>query len=173
MIDTEVRKIKKRVLFGITSLDFGGAERVLVDLANKISSDYEVSIFTIYGNGGLVNDLNEDVKVRSIYGDKYTDLNRFQRIKSVFKLFFCGRHMYKKFVLDDSDVQIAFLEGPITRLFSNNKKKKNIAWIHNDIKNVYGSGLKAHMKKKIDHNIYKKYDKLVFVSKDNMESFKR
>ena len=175
MINTEVSKIKKKILFGITSLDFGGAERVLVDLANKISNDYDVRIFTIYGNGGLLDDLNPKVKVRSMYQMKYTDLSRFQRLKSTFKILFFGRYMYKKYIMDDSEVQIAFLEGPITRLFSNNKEKKKIAWIHNDIKNVFGNSWKSSLKilkKKIDHKVYKKYDRLVFVSKDNMESFK-
>ena len=38
----------KKILFGITGLTIGGAERVLVDLVNKLSSDYDITIFTIY-----------------------------------------------------------------------------------------------------------------------------
>ena len=38
----------KKILFGITKLSVGGAERVLVDIANEISSTYEIDIFTIY-----------------------------------------------------------------------------------------------------------------------------
>ena len=38
----------KRILFGITNLSIGGAERVLVDIVNEISSNYEIDIFTIY-----------------------------------------------------------------------------------------------------------------------------
>ena len=49
----------------------------------------------------------------------------------------------KKFIKEDYDVEIAFLEGPITRLFSvKNKKTRKIAWIHNDISKVYGNGIK-------------------------------
>ena len=43
----------EKILFGITSLTLGGAERVLVDLANELSKKYEVTIFTIYANGEL------------------------------------------------------------------------------------------------------------------------
>ena len=43
----------KKILFGITSLTLGGAERVLVDLANKLCEKYEITIFTIYANGEL------------------------------------------------------------------------------------------------------------------------
>ena len=38
----------KKVLFGITNLSIGGAERVLVDIVNKLSTNYEIDIFTIY-----------------------------------------------------------------------------------------------------------------------------
>lgn len=165
-------KIKKKLLFGITSLDFGGAERVLVDLVNKISSEYEISIFTIYGNGELQDELLNQINVKSLYSEKFSSLNRVQRIMSVLKILLFSKHIYNKYIADDSDIQIAFLEGPITRLFSNNKKKKKIAWIHNDIKSVFGNGMKAYIKKKIDNKTYKKYNRLVFVSKDNMEAFK-
>lgn len=40
----------KKILFGITSLTIGGAERVLVDIANELSSKYEINIFTLYAN---------------------------------------------------------------------------------------------------------------------------
>ena len=33
----------KKILFGITGLTIGGAERVLVDLANKLSEKYETT----------------------------------------------------------------------------------------------------------------------------------
>ena len=41
----------KKIIFGITSLTLGGAERVLVDLVNKLCSDYDITIFTIYPKG--------------------------------------------------------------------------------------------------------------------------
>ena len=41
----------KKILFGITSLTLGGAEKVLVDLANELSKKYDVTILTIYAKG--------------------------------------------------------------------------------------------------------------------------
>ena len=38
----------KKIIFGITGLTLGGAERVLVDVANKLIAKYDVTIFTIY-----------------------------------------------------------------------------------------------------------------------------
>lgn len=43
----------KKILFEITSLTLGGAERVLVDISNKLSEKYDITIFSIYDNGEL------------------------------------------------------------------------------------------------------------------------
>ena len=44
----------KKILFGITSLTLGGAERVLVDLANALCDKYEITILAIK-NGDKIN----------------------------------------------------------------------------------------------------------------------
>jgi len=62
------------------------------------------------------------------------------------------------------------LEGPITRIFKFGRQNK-IAWIHNDISQVFGNSLKAKLKLYIDKKNYKQYDKLVFVSNDNKKAF--
>ena len=58
--------------------------------------------------------------------------------------------IYKKYIKNKYDKEIAFLEGPITRIFScgkNNRKK--IAWIHSDISQVFGRDFKSKIKRKI------------------------
>ena len=65
------------------------------------------------------------------------------------------------------------MEGPITRLFNvKNKKAKKIAWVHNDISKVFGNTFKAKLKKQFDEKVYTKYDRIIFVSNENMENFK-
>ncbi len=165
--------IKKKIIFGITSIDFGGAERVLVDIANKLSDKYDITIFSIYSNGEMEKELNANIKRKSIYDCKYEQLNKLQKMWSPIRILFFVKSLYKKYIKNDFDVEISFLEGPITRLFSTkNNRTKKIAWIHNDINHVFGKGIKSTLKKIIDKKIYDKYDKLVFVSKDNMDSFK-
>lgn len=84
------------------------------------------------------------------------------------------KRIYKKYVKEDYDIEIAFLEGPITRLFSvKNKNAKKIVWVHNDISQVFGKGLIANIKKKLDKKAYSKYEKIIFVSKDNLRKFKK
>ena len=116
--------------------------------------------------------LSSKIKLKSLYNQKYTDLNVWKRKVIPLKILFFKNKIYKKYISENYDVEIAFLEGPITRLFSvKNKKTRKIAWIHNDITKVFGRGLKAKIKKILDKKIYSKYETLVFVSKDNFRKF--
>lgn len=165
--------IRKKILFGITSLSLGGAERVLVDISNKLSEKYDITIFSIYDKGELKKELNKNIKFKSLYNCEYNSLNKLQKMWSPIRILLFSNYLYNKYIKDTFDVEISFLEGPVTRLFSKkNKSTRKIAWIHNDIKHVFGTGIKAKIKKYVDKITYDKYDSLVFVSKDNMESFK-
>lgn len=162
----------KKILFGITSLTLGGAERVLVDLANKLCEKYEITIFTIYANGELEKQLSKRVNLKTLYNKQYLELSNFERRIIPLKVLLNKKGIYKKYIKDDFDVEISFLEGAITRLFSvKNENTRKISWIHNDISLVFGNGLKARIKRFIDKKVYSKYDTLVFVSKENLKNF--
>lgn len=162
----------KKLLFGITSLSLGGAERVLVDIANSLSEKYDVTIFTIYSKGEFEKQLSSKVKLKTIYDKQYDELTSLQKKIIPLKILLNKKSIYKKYIKQDYDVEIAFLEGAITRLFSvKNTKTRKIAWIHNDISQVFGKGLKSKIKKHIDRKIYSKFNLLVFVSKDNFRKF--
>ena len=165
----------KKILFGITGLTIGGAERVLVDLVNKLCDDYDITIFTIYPKGELEKELNQNIKLKSLYNKPYKKLSKIgQKIFAPLKVLLFENRIYKKYIKENYDVEIAFLEGPITRLFSvKNKDAKKIVWIHNDISKVFGNGIKAKLKKNLDGKTYSKYDELVFVSKDNLDKFNK
>ena len=162
----------KKIIFGITSLTLGGAERVLVDMVNQLSDTFDITIFTIYGKGELEKSLNNRIKIKRIFDKPYKELTKVEKISIPLKILCFQKQYYKKYIQGDYDIEIAFLEGPITRLFSTkNRNTKKIAWIHNDISKVYGNDLKAKLKLTIDKRIYNKYEKLIFVSKDNKEVF--
>ena len=139
----------KKILFGITSLTLGGAERVLVDVVNELCDKYDITIFTIYANGELEKQLNKKVKLKSLYKVSYLELSKINRkIVAPLKVLIFKNYIYKSKIRADYDVEIAFLEGPITRLFSvKNSKTKKIVWIHNDISQVFGIGIKSKIKK--------------------------
>lgn len=114
------------------------------------------------------------MKLKTLYNERYDKLSNLQRKTIPLKILFNKKGIYKKHIKGDYDSEIAFLEGPITRLFSvKNKKTRKIAWIHNDISKVFGKGAKAKIKKKLDKKIYSKYETLVFVSRDNLKQFNK
>ena len=164
-IKTTDRDNKLKICFGITKLGIGGAERVLIDIANELIKDYDITIFTIYGGGELEKELNPNIKRKSIYKEEKNNV-----FIPIFILL-CGKLVYNKYLKGKYDVDIAFLEGPITRIFSYKGNNKKIAWVHNDIDKVFGNDYKSKIKKYIDKRIYKRFDKIIFVSKQNKEVF--
>lgn len=162
----------KKILFGITGLTLGGAERVLVDIANSLANKYDITIFTLYAGGEFEKELNSNIKRKTIYDKSYKDLSKKEKKEISYNLMFKKKKIYNKYVKGDYDIEIAFLEGPITRLFAvKNQNVRKIAWIHNDIKHVFGTNFKAKMKVYCEKQSYKAYEKLIFVSKDNLRSF--
>lgn len=165
----------KKILFGITGLTLGGAERVLVDLANALSETYDITIFTLYGNGEFECELNKNIHYLSLYQGKREELNKKEKISLSLKLqsSYFRKKIIEKCFKEEYDTVVAFLEGPITWLFSEFKDSKKIVWVHNDIESVFGKGFKARRKVKINKQMYEKYDEIVFVSKDNLDKFEQ
>lgn len=119
--------------------------------------------------------MSSDIKVESWCDKKYEELTELQKhVIMPLKVLFFGKRKAKKELKGKYDVEISFLEGPITRMFSyKNENSKKIVWIHNDISKVFGSGIKAKLKRFIDKKIYSKYQDLIFVSNDNKEKFEK
>ena len=139
----------EKVIFGITGLTLGGAERVLVDIVNKLVDKYDITIFTIYANGELEGELDKRVHLKSLYNFRYDSIQGIKKILIPLKVLFNKRKIFKEYVDNDEyKAQIAFLEGAITRIFSVKTKKKTqkIAWVHNDISKVFGKGPKSKIK---------------------------
>ena len=116
--------------------------------------------------------MNKDIKLESLYNKRYDELTKLQKYTIPLKVLLGKKAIYNKYIRNKYDTEIAFLEGPITRLFSvKNTNTKKIVWIHNDISKVFGNSIKSKIKKLIDKKIYNKYNQLVFVSKDNLDKF--
>ncbi len=163
-----------KIIFGITGLTLGGAERVLIDIANALVDKYDITIFTLYSKGELEKELDKKIHLISLYDFKYTELSKFKRKMIPLKVLFSQKKIFKEYVEKGNyQAQIAFLEGPITRIFSTKSDAKKIAWIHNDISKVFGKSIKAAIKRILDRNIYEKYDTLAFVSVDNLDKFNK
>ena len=147
-----------------------------MDIANELQKKYDVTIFTLYSNGELENELDTSILLKSLYNKSYKELSKLEKVKASLSVLLNKNKIFKKYIDNDNYAsQIAFLEGPITRIFSTKSKHgaKKIAWVHNDISKVFGKGIKSKIKRIIDRNAYEKYDTLVFVSIDNLDKFNK
>ena len=164
----------KKILFGITGLTVGGAERVLVDIVNQLKDEYDITVFTLYAKGEFEKELSEKITLKTLYQNSYSEMSKIKKILISLRLLLCKKQIYNKYIGNQYDTQIAFLEGPITRLLSvKSKDAKKIVWVHNDIEKVFGNDVKSKAKKKYDKKIYDAYEKIIFVSEDNLKKFKK
>lgn len=118
----------KRVLFLIPSLGGGGAERVLVNLANNLSREkYDVTVQTLFDVG--VNRQHLQSHVTYIPGFP----RQFRGNIHVMKLL-PTKWLYRLVVKKPYDVVISYLEGPTARIVSGcvDPNTKLVCWIHGE-----------------------------------------
>lgn len=116
----------KKVLFLIPSLGNGGAEKVLVNLANNLDkSKFDVTVQVLFDGGVNTQFLNSDVKY------KYVFKKIIRGNVKLFKLF-SPKRLYKWFIKEKYDIAVAYLEGVASRIISgcSNEDTKTVSWIH-------------------------------------------
>ena len=180
----------KKVLFVANTLQIGGAERILVNLLNNIDKNkYDVTVLALVNYGALVNEVKAIPGIKYIGGfngifkkTKLNEKSKFYKIENKMmqhklkkyarRIKHSTSELYKKFVKDEYDVEIAFLEGRVSKFVSKstNEKSKKIAWIHTDINNENNTnenfiGLSDEIES------FKRFDKIVCVSNMVKEKF--
>ena len=172
---------KKRVVFGINSLKIGGAERALVDLVKKIYNAYDVTIYTIYGNGTFEKELQQlvldkKITLKTIFKKEPKTL--FTKKIQMLLLYIFYPVIYTANIKNIYDVEIAFVEGIMTKMFALKSRAKKIAWVHfgaSSILNKQQDSVKIKnytvLKRDIDRITYLKYNDIIFVSNTAKENF--
>lgn len=166
------KRKKKKIIFGITSLSIGGAERVLVDIVKELQNVYDITVFTIYGNGEFEKELKgTNVKLKTIFKKQRKEYGYIARkiVTTIYRCFY--NIIYELHIKNIYDIEVAFLEGPITRLFANSSNANKISWVHTNMSLYYETTKYSKRKRKIDEKIYERYNTIVFVSKDSRENF--
>lgn len=163
--------MRRKVLFVIESLSGGGAEKVLAVLLKHIDKTrFDVTLCTVVETGVYMDEVKEYVSCTSILGNP-------NRKFFLGKAWYCFKYqcvynwlplkwVYRLFIPQGNDVEIAFVEGFATKLMaaSSNKQAKKLAWVHTDLIN-------NHWIESIYRNIteeqlsYQKYDQIIGVSK--------
>ena len=155
-----------KVLFLINTLGGGGAEKILVETVNNLDkSKYQITVQTVFDEGVHKKDLSSNVRYKTIIPFKQ---GMFRSIYARFlvKILGCS-FIYKFFVKDKYDYEIAFLEGLPTKIISKSKSKngKKYAWLHTDL-NAYPNSYKIFGSEKVEAKAYKTFDKIFCVSEN-------
>lgn len=168
----------KKILICIDSLRGGGAEKVLIDLLNKIASKYEITLFLIFNDGLHKENLPANIKVKYLVNSRNALLQKNKKVAAILEkaisIMFKNvppNILYRIFVRNSYEVEIAFLEGKSTKLISgSNQLSKKIAWVHTNLKNHHWT--KA-LYKNLDEEKqqYRSFNEIVFVSHDSLEGY--
>ena len=116
-----------KILFLIPTLGHGGAERVLVNLVNRMDKErFDITVQTLFDVGIYRGSLAPHIKYKG--GHKYY----FRGNSHVLKLF-SPKLLYRHFVKEEHyDIVVSYLEGVSARVASgcDDKDTKLISWIH-------------------------------------------
>lgn len=169
----------KKVLLFVDNLDEGGVSKVLFDLLENINREkYDITIMALYNNGMYKDKIKEYGKFKYCFDIPEPNDNSLKA--NLYRKYWGGmlrlpeKFMYKWFVKEKYDIEIAFIHGWSTKFISgsNNKKSKKIAWVHADlvtwdrVDGVFKS-LEHHKK------AYSKFDKVLCVSQTVKEGVEK
>ncbi len=150
---------KVKVLFVIPTLMYGGAEKVLVNLVNNLDkTKYDVTLFSIFNVGVNKDFLDSSVR----YQYRYPKL--FRANTYYFNLF-SPKKLFRKFIKEEYDIIVSYLEGPAARIVSGcqNPKTKKISWIHIEFRDEKGAKVGFRNLEEAKKG-YNKFERIVAVS---------
>ena len=160
--------MKKRLRFFITTLNSGGAEKVLINLLNWLDPEkYDICLLTVCGgkNEGKIPDY---VNYRSILKNR-----RLSKFLQIILLKLPERIFASLFLNGEYDYEIAYLEGkPTSYILHKKTKAKKIAFIHCDLSvNKINNSFYRDPSKCL--RAYRQFDTVCFVSADALKGFEK
>lgn len=163
---------RKKILFIITGLVGGGAEKALMNLLGVIDKNaYDINLLVIFADR-VGNEKISDVKVCTL----------FPAAKNI--LYKLAKHLYINLGIDSLiryitlkkiqkkyDTIVSFLEGDslLYHSFLYVRAKNNVSWVHTDFVENHWS--KRHFVANDEYKAYVSLDKLVFVSEYAKKQF--
>ncbi len=169
--------VKRKVLFLIESLAGGGAEKVLTTLVQHIDKErFDVTVCAISGGGKYEEVVKEQVVYRAILND-LAGRSGFQNLIYKLKHHLVYRWLplswvYRLFVPQGNDVEVAFVEGFATKLLSHstNRKALKYAWVHIDLHQNHWTR-RVYRDLKEESEAYARYVHIVGVSDTVVAAF--
>ena len=157
-----------KVLFFIHDLLGGGAEKVLVNLVNNMDySKFDITVMTLFDVGVNRQFLNEKVHYKYVYKKMIRGNSHLMKLLT-------PEQLHKKYIKDIYDIEIAYLEGPCTRIISGcpSKRTKLVSWIHCTMKSKreVSSSFRNYAEAE---KCYNSFDKLIAVSAASLQSLQK
>jgi glycosyltransferase involved in cell wall biosynthesis len=171
----------KKILIYMNNLGGGGAEKVLCDIAENINRNlFDVTVMSKYDEGVYVERIKQLVKYKPLLKKLKSSKNPFKKAFNIiylnFREYIFKQHpkiLYRLCINEKYDIEVAFLEGYSTKVISgsSNNHSKKIAWLHTDLQQNHWT--KEFFKSLDDEKkCYKKFDNIVCVSENVLNSFK-
>lgn len=148
---------KRKILFTINHLEFSnGVCNVLLELANALDkAGYDITVMPVFlCDDEFCKKFNDGVKIKICFGNYFRGMARLVRLLP-------QKALYKRFVKDEYDIEVAFQCDCSTSILaaSTDHKAKHIAWMH---------GYDERDKK-----WHRAFDKIVACAKSTCEEYKR
>lgn len=160
----------KKVLFCIESLSGGGAEKVLSTIVKNINKEkFDLTVLLVTEVGVYLEEVKKYCKVRAMLPDYNSLKNPLEKIKYKmdYKFIYNSKpnKVYNKYVTEQYDIEVAFVEGFATRFIANstNNKSTKYCWVHVDpIERDYADYYFNSLEEQVE--VYKKFNKIICVS---------
>lgn len=158
----------KKILFLIHDLGVGGAEKVLVNLVNNMDHlKFDITVLSLFGGGVNEQFLSPHIHYRAIFQKTIPG-------NSILMKFLSPKQLHNLFVKEHYDIEVAYLEGPSTRIISGCPYKDTslVSWVHCTMKSKsdcaigfrnYAEALEC----------YSAFDQIVSVSEDVKRAFQK
>ncbi len=169
----------KKILFFIESLSGGGAEKVLTTLVKNLDKQkFDITVLVVAKTGVYVKEVEKYCHLISMLPD-YDSLSSIvekMKYRYSYKWIYNSTpgDVYRKYISEQYDVEVAFVEGFATRIIaeSTNEKSKKVCWLHIDMENnPYADQYYSSIDE--ERLTYQKYDKIVGVSKSVKSTFEK
>lgn len=169
--------MKKRVLFIISDLGGGGAEKVLISVLKNLSSErYDITLLLIFNEGVYKEQLPEYVKLKWLF-ESYPLPKLYRKAIEHFRSLYSvlvGRKAKKLLKGEHFDTIISFLEGSAVAVHSEimDKADRNVSWVHTDIESFHYT-ISYFKNTYHEAAAYSKMSEIVFVSNMARDAFSR
>lgn len=161
-------KTMKKVLFLIHDMGHGGAEKVLVNLANNLDPEkFEVTVVALFGGGVNEQFLKEHIQYRAVFARNIPGNSKWMKLMSPGQL-------HRLFIRETYDIEISYLEGPSARIISGcpNPQSKLVSWIHGE-QHTKAAAAKAFRSYQESAECYSRFDRIICVSESVKADFRK